>query len=515
MGHPADGESDFEKIKMALGGLPSISNVDDILAAFGLTDLPSAQRYGILFGCLTFFCTVCAVISLLVLGGSFARMKEQAANGGEPVLPDAVAVRQGRPLLLERLLELREWMMTNNYPGRYDQKQNGKHTRLTQMLVNVAPSREIAKDVPDLIDEADKKKKGLISSLLGSGNKKATTDTKKPKKSKEEIRKYIPEGYEENYVHAYRRCQDKPGGAILSGLPEARFEAYARAYAGCGTKTSTDYRRSYARLYETVSCKSHGTEKFFSEHFESRPQDLVGRTIRLEVLDADRHGEELFEVTSGKPTECQKSYDPNLVWGFLDYGPFQNKEEMIKSPVFVRQDNEAAFAIVEAVSERVLGIVILTNDDPKNLSIQLEIPIVNPNSEGTQEEIESTFLLMDRLFALGYRRIQMAVDSQDTIGKKLPGRLGYTQEGMLPKHRIIKEANRDSNIYGMLNSDWNKGARKYLYKKLHGASYQKVDEMQNIKEGELENQNNQLQEKKEMEEQEKQEEKKEVDKKNA
>ena len=122
------------------------------------------------------------------------------------------------------------------------------------------------------------------------------------------------------------------------------------------------------------------------------------------------------------------------------------------------------------------------------LNVQLDLPVVKPTSEGTVEQIEACFLLLDRLFALGYRRVQLACDTQDASGKRLAGRLGFTQEGMIPKHMVVKDANRDSNIYGMLNSDWDKVARSFLFKKLHGAKAQAADDLNNKKEGELEEQ---------------------------
>jgi len=283
-------------------------------------------------------------------------------------------------------------------------------------------------------------------------------------------------------------------GKIISGLPEARFEAYARAYAGCGTYTSPAYRRSYARMYEAIACLNHATEKKHSELFVNRPKDIYGRTIRLEPLEADRHSQLFFELTNGDPYEENKSYNANKVWGFLDYGPFETKEELIQSPVFSLKNDEAAFAIIESLTERIIGVIHLTDDDPKNLNIQIELPIMKPSAEGTVEQIEACYLLLDRLFALGYRRIQLAIDSQDVEGKKIPGRLGFTQEGLLPKHRIAKEANRDSIIYGMLNSDWDKGARAFLFKKLHGEKAQKADAANDLKEGELEEQQRVLKE---------------------
>ena len=283
-------------------------------------------------------------------------------------------------------------------------------------------------------------------------------------------------------------------GKILSGLPEARYEAYARAYAGCGLFASPAYKRSYARMYEAISCETHQSEKKHSELFVTRPEDIHGRTIRLEPLDIDRHAQPFFETTCGDAYEENKAYNANKVWGFLENGPFKTKEELVQSPIFKLKNDESAFAIIESLTERMVGIIHLTNDDPKNLSVQLELPIMKPSAEGTAEQIEACFLLLDRLFALGYRRIQLSIDLQDINGKKIPGRLGFTQEGLLPKCRILKEANSDSIIYGLLNSDWDKGARAFLFKKLHGENAQRVDAANDAKEGELEEQQRVLKE---------------------
>mmetsp|Transcript_15568 Transcript_15568/g.31689 ORF Transcript_15568/g.31689 Transcript_15568/m.31689 type:complete len:480 (-) Transcript_15568:240-1679(-) len=456
--------SDLDKLRDALASITSISSTDDVLAAFGLLDMPAAQKYGIMFGFLTFALTVGAVLALLTLGGSWKRIEEQARSGESVSAPDAVTQRKRRALLLERLLEMREWMTETNYPeksnGNDKDEKNGtksKFSALTRMLMMVTP------------EEVEQKGKKKI---------------------------IFPENYEEEYKAAYRRCQDKTGGPILGGRPNHRFEAYARAFASCGTRTSLPYRWSYSRMYESLAGKSHESDDHYSTLFQKRPRDIIGRTVRLEALEEDRHLNNLWETTSGKPFKENKAYNPDEVWGFLDYGPFPNAKFMLESPVFQLQHDQAAFAIIESVTDRILGVIHLTKDDPKNLNIQMELPIIKPTSEGTVEQIEACFLLLDRLFAFGYRRVQLCVDTQDVVGKRLPQRLGFTQEGQIPKHMIVKEANRDSIIYGMLNSDWDKGARAFLFKKLHGAAAQKTDAAIVAKEQAVEEQAEQLKEKK-------------------
>ena len=81
--------TDFEKIFGALSFLKEIKDLNGILAVFGIDNLPTAQKYGIMFGCMTFTITVATVLTLLVMGGSFKRMTEQSQTGGASI-PDAI-----------------------------------------------------------------------------------------------------------------------------------------------------------------------------------------------------------------------------------------------------------------------------------------------------------------------------------------------------------------------------------------------------------------------------------------
>mmetsp|Transcript_7204 Transcript_7204/g.8208 ORF Transcript_7204/g.8208 Transcript_7204/m.8208 type:complete len:506 (-) Transcript_7204:181-1698(-) len=471
--------SDLEKVLGSLSFLASIRSFDDILVIFGLHTLPTAQKYGIFFGCITFLLTVTTVITLLVLGGSFKRIAEQADTGGNTI-PSAIEARLNRPLLLERLIESQERMI-KNYPA---EKLTEGLTNLTKMLLNIAPDVKKATEVHAALIDEDKHKHKHTK----IDDKTDVDESEQVKKRQEKLQKFIPDGYEANYIKAYRKCQDKPGGPILSGVPESRFEAYARAYAGCGIHTNVPYRRSYARIYESVAAGTHSNEKKYGEQWLERPGDIVGRMIRLEPLDVDRHLEKFFIMTNGDVYKENNAYEPVEIWGFEQDGPFKNPQEMRKSFVFQRKMNEAGFAIVESLTNNMVGVIMLTNDNPSNLTISLELPIVKPSSEGTAESIEACFLLMDRLFALGYRRIQLSIDSMDTKRKKLSGQLGFTQEGMILKDMVVKESNRDSIIYGMLNSDWDNGARGVLFKKLHGEKTWRADQENTKKEDTLDEQ---------------------------
>mmetsp|Transcript_21313 Transcript_21313/g.59235 ORF Transcript_21313/g.59235 Transcript_21313/m.59235 type:complete len:463 (-) Transcript_21313:1635-3023(-) len=453
----ANNNGDMDKLQTAFSELARMfGSVDELLETFGLAHMPTAQRYGILVGFVVFICTVTAVITLLVMGGSIQRIAEQAETGSSTV-QEGYKARMGRALLFERLLEARQRMLKDNYAKSEQPKDVPELTNLTRMLLNVVPP---------------------------SKSKKKKTDSS------------AAAAYQQNYASAYRKCQDKPGGAILTGRPEARFEAYSRAFAGCGDATDASYRRSYARVYESLACDSHKTDDMFNKMFESTPEAIVGKSVRLEGLNVKDHLQDIFTATSGGVFHETKSYDAHKVWGFMEDGPFKSAEAMAKSRLFQRLSNEAAFCIRQNLTNRVIGAVVLKHDSPSNLSIQMEAPMLHPNFWESKEQFETCFLLLDRLFAHGYRRIQMSVDVNDTDGAKLAGRLGFTFEGCLIKHMIVKDSSRDSNVHGMLNNDWKNGARLAMYKKLYGASAARADVNNNNKEEEIDGQTQGLAEQK-------------------
>ena len=182
-GENAD-QGDLAKLKQAFGEVAvAFGSVDNLLEAFGLTDMPTAQKYGILVGIVVFTLTVVSVLMLMILGGTFERIKEQAITG-EPTLQDAFKTRKNRALLLERLLDARERLLKQNYPDR--PKPSGEFTNLTKMLMSTAPPKENL-----AVDGTDKKNTNI---------KHRTEQTLT--------------GYKDNYIAAYRRCQDKPGGKL-------------------------------------------------------------------------------------------------------------------------------------------------------------------------------------------------------------------------------------------------------------------------------------------------------------
>ena len=53
-------------------------------------------------------------------------------------------------------------------------------------------------------------------------------------------------------------------------------------------------------------------------------------------------------------------------------------------------------------------------------------------------------------------------DTDNYGAKKTAERLGFMSEGVLRKHMVWREANRDTALYSLTNSDWRDGAAENL-----------------------------------------------------
>lgn len=183
--------SDLDKLYAAFAEITTtFGSVDNILESFGLSQLPTAQRYGIVFGILTFTATITTVFVLLVFGGSFERLAEQAASG-EATIPYPHKARAERALLLERLLDARK-RMVKQYPPTPMVSVNA-FSPLTKLLMNVHPK--------GIVNNSNNKTSSKHYNTDTAADEKKDGDDEGQQQQQQEI----PDGYQQNYVMAYRK----------------------------------------------------------------------------------------------------------------------------------------------------------------------------------------------------------------------------------------------------------------------------------------------------------------------
>lgn len=193
----------------------------------------------------------------------------------------------------------------------------------------------------------------------------------------------------------------------------------------------------------------------------SKPQKvtLIGRTCRLEPLDAAKHTDDLYAAYS-------QSVD-GRDWTYLVLEPFKNHQECYNYIEKMAKNTEMlTFAIVELASKRAVGMMSLMRIDHLNGSAEVGRVIFSPLLKQSILSTEAQYLLMAYVFdGLGYRRYEWKCDSFNAPSRKAAERMGFTFEGIFRNAIVLKGRNRDTAWYSIIDSEWPKlkeAFRKWL-----------------------------------------------------
>jgi RimJ/RimL family protein N-acetyltransferase len=201
---------------------------------------------------------------------------------------------------------------------------------------------------------------------------------------------------------------------------------------------------------------------------DSKINEIKGLTVTLRLYNKKKHLSSLFAICNGKPCHAHGAYDPDeSIFRFLDDGPFESESDFENSPIMSSEIVDGVrLVIVDNATGYLVGMVSLTNNDPKSLRISVSDLWITPGFQRTHAHTDAQLTLLKYLFSLQYRRVEVACHADDARSRKSIERIGYIFEGLLRKHRIVRNANQDTAIYSMLNSDWRDGGVENLKAKL-------------------------------------------------
>jgi RimJ/RimL family protein N-acetyltransferase len=174
---------------------------------------------------------------------------------------------------------------------------------------------------------------------------------------------------------------------------------------------------------------------------------LNGRFIRLEPLDPERHGPDLFFSTHAGSDAVRFRY---LFDGPMDraaHARWMEQNAQSIDPLF--------FAAFPPETGKAEGRAALMRIEPSHGTIEIGHILWSIALSSTPGATEALFLLTRYAFDdLGYRRLEWKCDSRNHASREAALRLGFTFEGIFRQHMIVKGENRDTAWFAMLDRDW-------------------------------------------------------------
>ena len=101
-----------------------------------------------------------------------------------------------------------------------------------------------------------------------------------------------------------------------------------------------------------------------------------------------------------------------------------------------------------------VGVVTFMSNFPEHLKIELGNIWYTPLVQGTGANREATYLMLRHAFGLGYRRVEWKCDALNARSRHTAERMGFTFEGVQQAHFIVKDRNRDTAWFRILDHEW-------------------------------------------------------------
>lgn len=175
---------------------------------------------------------------------------------------------------------------------------------------------------------------------------------------------------------------------------------------------------------------------------------LEGRYCRLEPLDAERHGRDLYDAYRAAPDGRD--------WTYLSVGPFTEAQDYLGHvEASARSTDPRHFAVIERKTGKAVGTLALMRIEPAHGVVEVGFVTFSPLLKRTPISTEAQYLLMAYVFdELGYRRYEWKCDSLNAPSRAAAERLGFTFEGVFRQATVYKDRNRDTAWFSILDTEW-------------------------------------------------------------
>lgn len=195
------------------------------------------------------------------------------------------------------------------------------------------------------------------------------------------------------------------------------------------------------------------TERSIGPEVDTIPRALParvpirGKYVVLEPLHR-RHADDLWEA--GQVAGGAAS------WDYMGYGPFQTSEALGAFVAdFASTHDPIAWAVRPVATGAATGWLTLMDIQPKNAAIEIGHIWFGPTMQRTRAATEAMFLLMRlAMDELGYRRLVWKCNAMNAPSRRAAERLGFTYEGVLRSHLVVKGRLRDTAYFSILENEW-------------------------------------------------------------
>jgi RimJ/RimL family protein N-acetyltransferase len=172
--------------------------------------------------------------------------------------------------------------------------------------------------------------------------------------------------------------------------------------------------------------------------------------VKLSGIDPANDAEDLFAAAS---VEANQGTD---LFTYLPIGPFTELsqfEQYLQSKD--KTPGDFGYKVLSKRLKKLVGAVHLMNTKEQHGCVEVGSIWYNLEAQRTEINTNTMALLFNYVFdELNYRRLEWKCDNNNEASKKAAIRLGFSAEGLFRQHLWVKNKNRDTAWFSIIDSDW-------------------------------------------------------------
>ena len=177
-------------------------------------------------------------------------------------------------------------------------------------------------------------------------------------------------------------------------------------------------------------------------------ETVNGKLVQLIPLHPEQ-ADQLFESIGGDRNAALYEYMPYGPYSDSDIAVFRKQVEQ-----FAKGKDPQFYTIVDLKTGQLMGWASFLRIDEKYRTIEIGHVLYSPALQRTRAATELQYLLADKAFQEGYRRLEWKCNAVNTASRRAALRLGYSFEGVFRQHMIVKGRNRDTAWFSILDKEW-------------------------------------------------------------
>ena len=144
------------------------------------------------------------------------------------------------------------------------------------------------------------------------------------------------------------------------------------------------------------------------------------------------------------------------LWAWLADGPYEDEEALRRAIADKQESTSAVFlAILPTGTDLAAGYASFMRMEPAHGVVEVGNILMSPGLQRTPAATEAMYLMASHIFDhLGYRRYEWKCNAENQPSRRAALRLGFNFEGIFRQHMVIKDCNRDTAWFSMLDCEW-------------------------------------------------------------